>query len=141
MDRLERIVPSNIPKAIGPYFPVTAFGDLIFVSGQIPINPQTGNIDQDNIEWQTHQVMKNLKNAVEGSDSSLNLVTKATILLTDLNNFGKVNDIYASYFEQGRYPARVCYQVSALPRGSLVEIDAIAVRTPIGDTLKKKIKE
>ena len=120
MDRLERIIPNNIPKAIGPYFPVTAFGDLIFVSGQIPINPETGNIDQDNIEWQTHQVMKNLKNAIEGSDSSLNLVTKATILLTDLNNFAKVNDIYASYFAQGRYPARVCYQVAGLPRGSLV---------------------
>lgn len=112
--------PSGIPKAIGPYTPVTAIGDLIFVSGQIPINPETGAIDHDNIEWQTHQVMKNLRNALEGADSSFSSVAKTTILLTDLGNFEKVNAIYGSYFDEGKFPARICYAVSALPRGSLI---------------------
>lgn len=65
MDRVERIFPTNIPKAVGPYSPVTAFGDLLFISGQIPLNPQTGNIDSEDIEWQAHQALKNFKAAVE----------------------------------------------------------------------------
>lgn len=67
-------------------------------------------------------------------------IAKCTILLTDLNNFGKVNEIYGTYFENGKYPARACYSVVGLPRGSLIEIEAVALRNSIGDTLKKKIK-
>lgn len=140
MDRVERVFPEGLPKAIGPYSPVTAVGELLYISGQIPINPETGNVDQNDIEWQTHQVMKNLKNAVEGADSSLSNIAKTTILLTDLNNFAKVNEIYGSYFEQGRYPARACYSVVGLPKGVSVEIEAVAVRNSVGDCLKKKIK-
>ena len=140
MERIERIIPPNIPKAIGPYFPVTGFGDLLFISGQIPIVPETGNIERSDIEGQTEQVMKNLKNAVEGSDSSMSNIAKCTILLTDLNNFAKVNEIYGTYFENGKYPARACYSVVGLPKGSLIEIEAIAIRNSVGDTLKKKIK-
>jgi 2-iminobutanoate/2-iminopropanoate deaminase len=80
-----------LPDAVGPYSPVTAIGDLIFVSGQIPINPKTNKIDSEDIADQTHQVMKNLKNALEGADSNFALVAKTTILLTDINNFAKVN--------------------------------------------------
>jgi 2-iminobutanoate/2-iminopropanoate deaminase len=77
---------------------VTAVGDLLFISGQIPINPESGLVDSEDIEWQAHQCMKNLKAAVEGSDSSLSFVSKTTILLTDMGVFAKVNEIYASYF-------------------------------------------
>jgi 2-iminobutanoate/2-iminopropanoate deaminase len=84
--------------------------------------------------------MKNLNSALEGADSSFSCVAKTTILLTDLANFEKVNAIYGSYFKEGKYPARMCYAVSALPRGSLVEIDAVATRNSVGDSLKKKIK-
>ena len=129
-----------MPKAVGPYTPVTAVGDILFISGQIPINPVTNAVDQNDIEWQAHQVMKNLRSAVEGADSSLSNVAKTTILLTDMNNFGKVNQIYASYFEGGKYPARACYAVVGLPKGVSIEIEAVAVRNPIGDSLKKKIK-
>jgi 2-iminobutanoate/2-iminopropanoate deaminase len=134
------VFPPGIPKAIGPYSPVTAVGDLIFVSGQIPINPETGTIDHNDIEWQAHQVMKNLKNALEGADSSFSSVAKTTILLTDLANFEKVNAIYGSYFAEGKFPARACYAVTALPRGSLIEIEAVATRDPVGESIKKKLK-
>ncbi len=98
MERVERIFPQNLPKALGPYSPVTAVGDLLFISGQIPVNPETGNVDQNNIEWQAHQAMKNLRSAVEGADSSMSHIAKTTILLSDLGNFAKVNEIYGSYF-------------------------------------------
>lgn len=140
MERIERIFPGGIPKAVGPYSPVTAVGDLLFISGQIPINPETNNIDSEDIEWQAHQCMKNLRAAVEGADSNLSLVTKTTVLLTDMSVFPKINDIYASYFEQGKYPARACYAVAALPKGSKIEIEAVAVRQSVNESLKKKIK-
>jgi 2-iminobutanoate/2-iminopropanoate deaminase len=141
MQKVERIFSEGLPKAIGPYSPVTSVGDLLFISGQIPINPLTGNVDQNDIEWQIHQTMRNLKTAVEGADSCLGLIAKTTILLTDMSVFPKVNEIYGSYFEAGKYPARACYAVAALPRGVLVEIEAVAVRNSIGDSLKKKVKE
>lgn len=120
MERVERIFPEGLPKAIGPYSPVTSVGDLLFVSGQLPINPTTGNIDSEDIEWQTHQVMKNLKCALEGADSSLSLVSKTTILLANINTFPKVNEIYGSYFEVGKYPARATYAVAALPKAASI---------------------
>lgn len=120
MEKVDRIFPDNLPKAVGPYSPVTAVGDMLFISGQIPINPQTGAIDSEDIEWQAHQCMKNLKAAVEGADSSLSYVAKTTILLTDMAVFAKINDVYSSYFEPGKYPARACYAVAGLPRGSKI---------------------
>lgn len=98
MERIERIFPENIPKAAGPYSPVTAVGDMLFISGQIPINPQTGNIDSEDIEWQAHQCLKNFRAAVEGADSNMSLVAKTTVLLTDMAVFPKVNEIYFTYF-------------------------------------------
>lgn len=141
MERVERIIPPNVPKAIGPYYPVTAVGDLIFISGQIPVNPETNIVEYEDIERQTHQVMKNLKAAAEGADSCMNNLAKCTILLTDMNNFNAVNDIYASYFEAGKYPARACFSVVGLPKNVKIEIEAVAVRNAIGDHLKKKVKE
>jgi 2-iminobutanoate/2-iminopropanoate deaminase len=140
MDRIERIFPGGVPKAVGPYSPVTAVGDLIFISGQIPINPETGNIDSEDIEWQAHQCMKNLRAALEGADSNFNLITKTTVLLVDMGVFPKINEVYSSYFEPGKYPARACFAVAALPKGAKIEIEAIAVRQNISESLKKKIK-
>lgn len=91
MDRVERIFPQGVPKVVGPYTPVTAVDNLLFVSGQIPLNPETNSIDSNDIEWQTHQCMKNLKTALEGSDSSLSNISKITILLTDMGVFPKIN--------------------------------------------------
>lgn len=84
--------------------------------------------------------MKNLKAAAEGADSSMNNLVKCTILLTDMNNFNAVNEVYGTYFENGKYPARACYSVVGLPKGVKIEIEAVAVRNAIGDHLKKKVK-
>lgn len=140
MSKVERVFPEGMPAAIGPYSPVTIVGDMIFVSGQIALNPITNKIESNDIVDQTHQVMRNLKTALEGADSNLNMVVKTTILLTDINMFAKVNDVYGEYFEKGKYPARVTYAVSALPKGGLIEIDAIATTAPFNDKLTKKIK-
>jgi 2-iminobutanoate/2-iminopropanoate deaminase len=74
MEKVERIFPSNLPKAVGPYPPVIAHGDRLIIAGQIPINPLTGNVDHNDIEWQAHQTMKNLRSTVEGAGSSLTLI-------------------------------------------------------------------
>lgn len=121
------ISTDNAPKAIGPYSQGIMMGNFIFISGQIPINPETGSlvVGEDLIVAQTHQSMKNLKNILESQDLSFENVIKTTIFITDMNNFSKVNEVYAEYF-QGNYPARSCVEVSKLPREALVEIEVIA---------------
>ena len=84
--------------------------------------------------------MKNLKAAAEGADSSLSNIVKCTILLTDINNFNALNEVYGSYFEGGKYPARACFSVVGLPKNVKIEIEAVAVRSAISDHLKKKVK-
>lgn len=128
MDSVERVFPKGLPAAIGPYTPVTVMGSTVFISGQIPINPESGNIEATDIEGQTHQVMKNLKAALEGVGLTFSDVAKTNVLLTDMGFFLKFNAIYAEYFEKNKYPARVCYAVKGLPKDSLVEIDAIAYK-------------
>lgn len=113
------------PAAIGPYSQAIRTGNLLFVSGQIPIDPATGSIVDGGIEEQTHQVMKNLQAILGAAGASLNQVVKTTIYLTDLGDFATVNGIYADYFQQP-FPARATVQVSALPKSVGVEIDAIA---------------
>ncbi|NUL81217.1 MAG: RidA family protein [Armatimonadetes bacterium] len=113
------------PAAIGPYSQAIRTGDLLFVSGQIPIDPATGSIVDGGIEEQTHRVMQNLKAILGAAGASLNQVVKTTIYLTDLGDFATVNGIYADYFQQP-FPARATVQVSALPKSVGVEIDAIA---------------
>lgn len=121
------ISTDNAPKAIGPYSQGIMVGDFIFISGQIPINPATGELvsGEDLITVQAHQSMKNLKSILESQNLSFENVIKTTIFITDMNNFSKVNEVYAEYFE-GTYPARSCVEVSKLPKGALVEVEIIA---------------
>jgi len=119
------ISTDKAPAAIGPYSQAikTAAG-LIFVSGQIPLHPLTGEIVKGGIEEQTVQVLENLKAIVEAAGSSLAMVVKTTVYLADIQDFATVNAIYAKYF-QTECPARVCVEVSNLPKGALVEIDVV----------------
>ena len=94
------------------------------MSGQLPIDPATGELLEGDIAQQTHQVMSNIAAIVESAGSSMDRLLKVTILLTDMNHFAQVNEAYATYFT-GSPPARICYQVTALPKGASVEIDAV----------------
>lgn len=113
------------PKAIGPYSQAIKACNLIFVSGQVPINPLTGKIESKDIKEQTKQCLENLKAIIEEAGSKLEKVIKCTIYVTDLKNFAAVNEIYGSYFSVHK-PARVCVEVSKLPLEASIEIDAIA---------------
>jgi len=113
------------PTAIGPYSAAVRAGDLLFVSGQIPLDPATGQLIASDISAQTDRVLRNLGAVLATAGASLADVVRTTIYLVDLASFDVVNDTYGRYFRHP-YPARVTVQVSALPRGALVEIDAIA---------------
>ena len=114
------------PAAIGPYSQAVKGAGLIFLSGQIPLDPETGEISGTNIKEQTDRVMKNLDAVLTAGDSDLSKVLKTTIYLTDMNDFPVVNDIYGSYFNSNP-PARATVEVSRLPKGVMVEIDAVAL--------------
>ena len=118
------ITTVNAPAAIGPYSQAIVSGSLIFTSGQIPIDPKTGNIEAAGIEGQTEQVIKNLSAVLEAGGSSLANVIKTTCFLHDIGDFAVFNEIYEKYFP-GK-PARSCVEVAALPRNALVEIEATA---------------
>ncbi|HXX66584.1 MAG TPA: RidA family protein [Polyangiaceae bacterium] len=113
------------PAAIGPYSPARRAGDLLFVSGQIPLDPATGQLVSAEVSAQTERVLKNLGAVLAREGASFSDVVRTTIYVTDLAHFGLVNDIYGRYFRPP-YPARATVQVSGLPRGALVEIDAVA---------------
>lgn len=119
------ISTAKAPAAIGPYSQAVKIGELLFVSGQIPIDPATGEIVKGGIEEQTTQVLNNLQAILEAASYSLAHVVKATVYLTNIQDFAAVNAVYAKYFQQ-ECPARVCVEVSNLPKGALVEIDVIA---------------
>ena len=114
------------PPAIGPYSQAVVAGDFVFSSGQIPVNPVTGELVNKGTGEATDQVLKNLTALLEASGSSLSNVIKITVYLTDMNNFKEMNEVYERHFSSLK-PARVCVEVSGLPRGSRVEIDAIAI--------------
>ncbi|MCL2572333.1 MAG: RidA family protein [Defluviitaleaceae bacterium] len=120
------VATKNAPAAIGPYSQAKVHGGVLYVSGQLPMCPETGEMEQGDIKAQTRLVMNNLKAIIEAAGSSLENVLKATILLTDMADFAAMNEVYGSYFS-GSPPARICYQVCALPRGAAVEIDAVCV--------------
>ncbi len=124
---MQKIVIStnNSPKAIGPYSQAIKFNELVFVSGQIPIDPGSGKLVKGNIKEQTKQILENLKNILEASESSLQNVLRTTIFLTDIDDYALINETYAQYFESSP-PARSTVQVSRLPRDVDIEIDAIA---------------
>lgn len=114
------------PAAVGPYVHAVEANGLIFTSGQIGLIPETGEL-QEGIEAQTHQVFKNLTAVLEAAGSNLDHAVKTSVFLDDINDFGKVNEIYAEYFK-GETPARSCVEVAKLPKGALVEIEVIAVK-------------
>jgi 2-iminobutanoate/2-iminopropanoate deaminase len=116
----------DAPKAIGPYSQAIRSGNLLFCSGQIPLDPKSGEmVGASDVKAQTRQVMENLKAVLAAGGASFASVVKTTIYLKDLADFGAVNEIYGSYFSAAP-PARATVQVAGLPRGALVEIDAIA---------------
>ncbi|WP_316634028.1 Rid family detoxifying hydrolase [uncultured Flavobacterium sp.] len=117
---------SNLPEPIGPYSHSTNYGDFIFTSGQIGIDPKT-NILKEGIKEQTIQIFENLKIILSDNHSDLNHITKITIFITDIKQFDIVNEIYASYFKTF-YPARSTIQVVALPKNASIEIECTAVK-------------
>lgn len=120
------IASAKAPAAIGPYSQGVDLNGILFVSGQIPVNPADGSMPEG-IELQTRQAMDNLGAILNEAGLTYNDIVKTTVLLADLGDFAAMNAVYAEYFPQDK-PARVCCQVAALPKGALVEIDAIAGR-------------
>lgn len=121
----EKIESNKVPAAIGPYSQAIKADDFIFVSGQLPVDTN-GNMPTT-IEEQTYQSLTNIKHILQEADCDMDNIVKTTVLLSDMNNFSKMNEVYATFFK-GAAPARVCYQVVALPKNALVEIDAIAAK-------------
>lgn len=120
----EVVYTKNAPDAIGPYSQAIKTNGLVFTSGQIAINPATGNVEADTIEGQTEQVIQNLKNLLEASGSSLEKAVKTVCFLADMNDFAAFNAIYGKYFT-GK-PARSCVAVKTLPKNVLCEVEVIA---------------
>ena len=119
------ISTSKAPAALGPYSQAVCWGDLIFVSGQIPIDPATSQVVGDDVAVQTERVLKNLAAVLEAAGAGLDRVLKTTVYLSDLNDFGKMNEVYARFFSE-QPPARATVQVARLPRDVSVEIEAVA---------------
>lgn len=118
------IATSKAPSAIGPYSQAVAAGDFLYVSGQIPIDPATGNLVEGNIQAQSTQSLKNVKAIVEAAGCSMSDVVKTTVLLKNIADFAPMNEVYATFFT-GDCPARAAFAVADLPKGALVEIEAV----------------
>jgi putative endoribonuclease L-PSP len=119
------IVTDKAPAALGPYSAAIKVKDSIHVSGQIPIDPATGELVAADIKGQTRQSLTNIKNILEAAGSSMCDIVETTVLLTDIDEFGPMNEVYAEFFSKP-YPARAAFQVVALPKGAKVEIKATA---------------
>lgn len=124
---MKKISTDKAPAAIGPYSQAIVVGNLVFTSGQIPLDPETGAVVGETIEEQTHRVCKNLSAVLEAEGLTLENVIKTTCFLSDMANFAAFNGVYAEYFT-GK-PARSCVAVRELPKGVLVEVEVIAERT------------
>lgn len=122
----EIISTENAPGAIGPYSQAVKVGNLVFVSGQIPIDPNTGDFVSNDVLEQTQQVLKNLRAVLEAAGTNLGNVVKTTVFLADMNDFMVMNGVYGEYFVENT-PARATVQAAALPKNARVEIDCIAV--------------
>ena len=122
----QKVYTKNAPEAIGPYSQGMVIGNLVFTSGQIPLNPETGVLEGNNITEQTHRVCKNLKAVLEEAGSSLQKAVKTVCFLNEMADFAEFNAVYAEYFT-GK-PARSCVAVKELPKGALVEVEVIAER-------------
>ncbi|MBR4849193.1 MAG: RidA family protein [Bacteroidaceae bacterium] len=121
---LEKVYTSNAPEAIGPYSQAIKCGNMLFTSGQIPINPATGNVEAEGITDQATQVMKNLAAVLAEAGTSFDKVIKTTCFLSDMADFAAFNAVYAEYFTSK--PARSCVAVKTLPKNVLVEVEVIA---------------
>ena len=121
---MEKVFTEKAPAAIGPYSQAMKTGNLLYTSGQIPIDPATGNVEAADITAQTEQVMQTLKTVLEAAGSGFDKAVKTLCFLTDMGNFAAFNEVYAKYFTSK--PARSCVAVSALPKGVLVEVEVIA---------------
>lgn len=121
------IYTPNAPAAIGPYSQAVQAGNMLFVSGQIPIDPATGEFAGSDIAAQTNQSLTNIKNILAAAGYSMNDVVKTTVLLAEIADFAAMNGVYAEFFTENK-PARACFAVKDLPRGALVEIEAIAAK-------------
>ena len=122
---MKKISTDRAPAAIGPYSQAIVHGDLVFTSGQIPLDPVTGNVVSGGIAEQTEQVMQNLAAVLEAAGSSLEKAVKTTCFLSDMNDFATFNQVYARYLVGN--PARSCVAVKTLPKGVLVEVEVVAV--------------
>jgi len=121
----EIITTKKAPAAVGPYSQAVKYGNLIFTSGTIGIDPGTGLLVEGGIQAQAKQSLENLKAVLEAAGTSLEKVLKTTVFIKDMNDFSKVNEIYAQYFTSGQ-PGRSCVEVARLPKDALIEIEAIA---------------
>ena len=121
------ISTSAAPAAIGPYSQAIDLGSIVITSGQLPIDPATGAFPEG-IKEQTRQSLANVKSILEAAGLSMDAVAKTTVFLSDMNNFGAMNEVYATFFTEGSYPARSAVEVARLPKDALVEIEVIAVK-------------
>ena len=120
------VTSEKAPAAIGPYSQAIKAGDFVFVSGQIPIEPDSGTLITDDIQKATRQVLTNIRQILISAGSTLESIVKATIFLTDMNDFQRVNEAYAEFFPH-EPPARACIEVSRLPKDAIIEIEAVAL--------------
>ncbi len=125
-ENLTSIATSAAPAAIGPYSQAVVAGNLLFVSGQIPLEPESGELVGGDIESQTRRVLDNLKAIIQAAGADMDRVVKTTIFLADMNDFAAVNRVYAEYFK-ATLPARATVQVAGLPKGVPVEIEAVVL--------------
>ena len=123
----EIINTKNAPAAIGPYSQAVKAGNILFISGQLPVDPVTGIMADRNIALQTRQSLSNIKEILAATDMNLSDVTKVNVFLADMNDFAGMNEVYATFFTAD-YPARAAVQVARLPKDALIEIEAIAVK-------------
>ena len=121
---ISKVQTEKAPAAIGPYSQATVVGNLVFTSGQIPLNPETGTMEGATIGEQTHRVCKNLKAVLEAAGSSLDKAVKTVCFLKEMSDFAEFNEVYAEYFTG--MPARSCVAVKEIPKGVLVEVEVIA---------------
>ena len=124
---MKALFTPNAPAAVGPYSQAVDCGDLVFLSGQIPLVPATGLLAEGGIEAQARQMFENIKAVLAEAGMDFTNVVKTTVFMIDIGDFGVVNEVYGKYFS-GECPARCAMQAAALPKGALVEIEAIAVK-------------
>ncbi len=126
---MKRVLSTDkAPSAIGPYSQGVDIGSLIFLSGQLPICPDKGEIVATEIEGQTRQSLENIKAILESGGCGMDDVVKTTVFLKDISDFVKMNSVYAEFFSEGNYPARSAVQAAALPKDALVEIEVVALK-------------